>query len=73
MGPKPTRLILGTLNTHTAAADGDLETIKDAAKHDRSLIFKADHNGWRPLHEAARSGRHQVLDYLLKEGALRLP
>jgi len=36
----------------------------------RIQVFKADHHGWRPLHEAARSGHDDVLEYLLKEGAV---
>lgn len=68
VGPKPTKVALGTLNVHIAAADGDLEGLKEVAKEDRSALFKADHNGWRPLHEAARSGKYKVLEYLIEEG-----
>lgn len=46
-----------------------LDMLKEIAAKDRSLLFKADHNGWRPLHEAARGGRADVVEYLLKEGA----
>ena len=53
---------------HIAAADGDLEGLKEVAKENRSLLFKADHNGWRPIHEAARSGQRKVLEYLIEEG-----
>ena len=68
IGPKPTKAALGTLNVHIAAADGDLEGLKEVAKENRSLLFKADHNGWRPIHEAARSGQRKVLEYLITEG-----
>ena len=40
----------------------------EVAKENRAALFKADHNGWRPIHEAARSGRHKVLEYLIEEG-----
>jgi ankyrin repeat protein len=45
-----------------------LDVLKEFAKTDRSQLFKADQNGWRPLHEAARGGRHEVIEYLLAEG-----
>ena len=45
-----------------------MEGLKEVAKEDRSALFKADHNGWRPLHEAARGGKHKVLEYLIEEG-----
>lgn len=46
-----------------------LSLLKEIAARDRSQLFKADHNGWRPLHEAARGGRADTVAYLLKEGA----
>ena len=62
--------MLMNLNAHQAASLGELEVLKEIAKtQSRSELFKADHNGWRPIHEAARSGHADVLEYLLKEGA----
>lgn len=46
-----------------------LDALKEIAAKQRSQLFKADRNGWTPLHEAARGGRHDVIEYLLKEGA----
>ena len=43
--------------------------LKEIAEKNRSELFKKDRNGWRPLHEAARSGQKEVVEYLLKEGA----
>jgi prolyl 4-hydroxylase len=54
---------------HAAAANGDLERIKELAAKDRSLLFYVDENGWQPLHEAARAGQTLVVEYLLAEGA----
>ena len=68
VSPKPTKAVLGLLGPHTAAADGDLSTLREIARKDRAQLFSADKNGWRPLHEAARSGRHKVIEYLIKEG-----
>jgi prolyl 4-hydroxylase len=60
------------MTVHAAAADGHLEFLKEMAKKDRSQLFKADHNGWRPLHEAARGGQVEVVEYLIKEGTYYL-
>jgi ankyrin repeat protein len=68
VSPKPTKSAMGVVRVHSAAADGDVEALKEIAAKDRSQLFKADHNGWRPLHEAARSGRIAALAYLIEEG-----
>lgn len=67
--PKSTKMILGKINAHTAASMGDLIALKELAKTNRNELFKADLNGWRPLHEAARSGHADIIEYLLEEGA----
>jgi hypothetical protein len=67
--PKPSKVVFGQISPHQAAALGDLIALKSLAASDRSILFKADLNGWRPLHEAARSGYADVLEYLLEEGA----
>lgn len=60
---------MGLIAVHSAAADGDIGALKEIALKNRSELFKKDLNGWRPLHEAARGGRYEVVEYLLKEGA----
>jgi len=35
----------------------------------KANLFSKDHNGWTPLHEAARAGHVAVIQYLLDEGA----
>jgi len=68
--PKTYRALTSKLNTHQAASLGELEVLKELARtQGRSELFKADHNGWRPIHEAARGGQADVLEYLLEEGA----
>lgn len=59
-----------SLNSHQAAALGELGTLKDIVRTQGwSEIFKKDHNGWNPLHKAARGGHADVLEYLLSKGA----
>ena len=57
------------MTPHTAAATGKLHVLK--AMHDRKpeLLHKQDENGWTPMHEAARGGQREVLEYLVKSGA----
>ena len=58
-----------TTSAHTAAANGDLYRLKQLAKENPNSLFEQDRNGWRPIHEAARSGHADVVDYLVKKGA----
>lgn len=58
-----------SVTPHNAAASGNLDALKALADVDRANLFKRDQNGWRPLHEAARSGHVEVVEYLLQEGA----
>jgi hypothetical protein len=67
--PKPLRQVMVSITPQNAAANGKLEALKILAEADRANLFKRDQNGWRPLHEAARSGHVDVIEYLLKEGA----
>jgi ankyrin repeat protein len=67
--PKPLRQVMVSVTPQNAAANGNLEALKIMAEADRANLFKRDQNGWRPIHEAARSGHVHVLEYLLKEGA----
>ncbi|CAJ1959155.1 unnamed protein product [Cylindrotheca closterium] len=67
--PKPMRQVLVSVTPHNAAAGGNLDALKTLADVDRANLFKRDQNGWRPLHEAARSGHVEVVEYLLQEGA----
>jgi len=68
--PKALKSVLSNLNSHQAASLGELDLLKEIARtQGRNELFKADHNGWRPIHEAARGGHANVLEYLLEEGA----
>lgn len=54
---------------HTAASLGNLSMLRDFAKSNPELITASDQNGWQPLHEAARGGHVDVVDFLIKKGA----
>jgi hypothetical protein len=51
------------------AASGNLEELKMVAAEDPESLHAGDSNGWKPIHEAARSGRTNILEYLVEEGA----
>jgi ankyrin repeat protein len=56
-------------SAHTAAASGNLIRLKQLAKENPIALLEQDRNGWRPIHEAARGGQADVVEYLLKNGA----
>ena len=51
------------------ASRGDLKELKLLALSHPGILLKPDNNGWQPIHEAARSGKKAVLEYLLENGA----
>lgn len=57
---------MGVTNAHLSAASGDLEHLKELAAENPSLLNEADNNGWKPIHEAARSGKTETLAYLIE-------
>ena len=65
----PSLAQIDTLPAFTAAAQNDMEELyRIAAEDKRSLIVK-DRNGWQPIHEAARGGHRDSLEFLLENGA----
>lgn len=56
-------------NANEAAMHGNLLLLKRIAQKKRSLLFKADENGWLPLHEAASNCFFEVIKYLVELGA----
>jgi prolyl 4-hydroxylase len=56
-------------NAREAALYGNLLLLKRIAQKKRSLLFKADENGWLPIHEAARNGSFEIIWYLVELGA----
>lgn len=49
--------------------DDDCFKILELISIDRGLIFKADNNGWAPLHEASRIGNPVIISLLVENGA----
>ena len=54
---------------HHAAIEGDVENVKALVERDSNLVNKKDKNHWQPLHEAVRAGNHEVVKYLVENGA----
>lgn len=59
----------GASESHGAAGDGDLDALIEIAKDDMESLFNEDYNGWQPIHEAARSGHFEVVEFLTSQGA----
>jgi len=60
---------IGTV-AHHSAANNDIKTLINLSKTDESsLLFKADSNGWTPLHEAVRAGHADIIHFLIANGA----
>jgi uncharacterized protein len=52
-----------------AAADGDLETVRELLDQDPMLVHSYARSGWMPLHVAAYCGHLEVAELLLARGA----
>lgn len=58
---------IGATSAHILAAKNDLARLREVAKTDPKSLDKSDINGWLPLHEAARGGCTEVVQYLVEE------
>ena len=58
----------GRHESHVAAQTGDIEALMRITEDESEALHATDRNGWMPIHEAARSGQVDVLDYLVKQG-----
>lgn len=52
-----------------AAAVGDMDLLSFYATSQKDLLHRKDHNGWKPIHEAARGGHKEAIELLVKYGA----
>ena len=59
---------IGQHESHYAAQRGDIETLIRITEEDNDALHATDGNGWMPIHEAARSGHMDIVDYLIKQG-----
>jgi len=50
------------------ASRGELAALKILAEEDPEVLFQSDANGWKPLHEAARSGNVKIIKFLIEQG-----
>jgi prolyl 4-hydroxylase len=53
----------------TLVEKGDMSTLQYVAKMRPSILHEADAMGWQPIHEAARQGHLDILQYLVDNGA----
>jgi hypothetical protein len=51
------------------AGDGKLDEIQELIERNPRLLQFPDGNGWTPLHEAARGGHVDVVEFLVQKGA----
>lgn len=52
-----------------AAAQNNLEELYRIAADDKRSLLAKDRNGWQPIHEAARGGHLNSIEFLLENGA----
>eukprot|EP00536_Pseudo-nitzschia_multiseries_P014946 jgi/Psemu1/262545/estExt_Genewise1Plus.C_7950003 len=55
-------------DVHEYAAQGELDKLKEASEISSRFLGWKDHNGWTPMHEAARNGHKEVMDFLIEKG-----
>lgn len=55
-------------NINRLAARGALDAIQELAETNPAVLHQRDANHWQPIHEAARAGQTQVIEYLVQKG-----
>jgi len=55
--------------SHDAAVYGNLDVLIRIAKEDPASLYAPDVNGWQPIHEGAREGHVDIVEFLLDQGA----
>jgi prolyl 4-hydroxylase len=64
---KPVENIKGVTNAHRLAALGNIEGLRQLSVSNPEKLNEADANGWKPLHEAARAGKSEVIELILQQ------
>uniref|UniRef100_A0A7S1Y6U7 Fe2OG dioxygenase domain-containing protein n=1 Tax=Grammatophora oceanica TaxID=210454 RepID=A0A7S1Y6U7_9STRA len=59
----------GSTEAHRSAMEGNLEHLKNAVEANEEVVNAQDKNGWTPLHESIRSGKGEVVKFLIEKGA----
>lgn len=68
--PSPSAAQVDTLLAgHKAAIHNDAAELERLAAEDQRLLHAKDRNGWQPIHEAARAGHKDAIEFLIKQGA----
>ena len=58
----------GVSKLHNYAAHGLLKEFIITYEKNPDLLSSTDSNGWTPLHEAARAGNKQIVEYIIQKG-----
>jgi prolyl 4-hydroxylase len=67
--PSPSAAQVDTLLGHQSAIHNDASELERLAAKDQRLLYAKDRNGWQPIHEAARAGHKDAIEFLIKQGA----
>lgn len=67
--PSAPRQFSTPIDTHVAAAAGDVPRLEQIARTKKHTLHLKDENGWNSLHEAARGGHAEAAGLLVKYGA----
>jgi hypothetical protein len=65
----PSAAHVDSLMGHAAAAYNDLDALSRIDIENHRFLHAKDRNGWQPIHEAARGGHLDALDFLVQKGA----
>ena len=65
----PSAAHVDTFPAFAAAAQNDVDALKQVAAEDKRSLLAKDRNGWQPIHEAARGGHVEAMEYLIQNGA----
>jgi ankyrin repeat protein len=69
MNSPVTKSDAGRTTLHDAAAQGNIEKVKNIINKSDINLHKRDANGWQAIHEAARAGSIDVVKALTDKGA----
>jgi Ankyrin repeats (3 copies) len=63
---KTSRGTTGVTSAHILAAKGDMKRLKEIGSKNPNVLNESDSNGWKPIHEAARAGNLEAVEFLLR-------